>query len=201
MKNVLVEQMSQFIDLTEEQILAIEESFPIKEFSKGTYLLKQGQIAQDAFLIIKGCIRCYSIVDGEEVTLDFFMEGDSVADFNSLANQKPSQNYLTCSEDCTLAIINAQKEKLLYNRFPSFETICRIEFEKLIGKKWNKKEEFLKKTPEEKYLYLLEKKANLLNRAPQYQIASYLGIKPETLSRIRKRVAENKLSNSLPSKN
>ncbi len=188
MNNILVEQMSRLTKLSEEEILAIEQSFPIKTFDKGTYLLKEGQIAKDAYFVIEGCIRRYSMLDGEEVTSEFYTEGNSVADFNSLANHTPSKYFFVCSEKTTVAVINAEKEAVLYKKFPRFETICRVEFEKMMGEKTDSVAAFASKNPEEKYLYLLKERPDLFNRVPQYQIASYLGIKPETLSRIRKRI-------------
>lgn len=187
--NILVEKMSQLIKLSEEERLAIEQSFAIKTFNKGTYLLQAGQVARDAFFVIEGCIRKYSILNGEEVTADFYIEGDSVADLNSLANQTPSKYCFVCSEKTEVAVVNAEKEATLYKRFPRFETVCRIEFEKLMGQKADSVAAFVSKNREEKYLSLLKEKPGLLNRVPHYQIASYLGMKPETLSRIRKRIS------------
>ncbi len=189
MNHVLVEQLSQMTGLSTEEKQAIEQSFPIKTFKKGTFLLKEGQIARDAFLIIEGCIRRYHIEDGEEITSGLYTEGDSIADFNSLANQSPSKYFFVCSEKVTVAVINTEKEAALYKRFPRFEAICRVEFEKMVGQKNEETEAFTRKTPEGKYLSLQATRPGLLQRVPQHQIASYLGIKPETLSRIRKRLA------------
>ncbi len=184
-----MKQMSQFTKLSEEESLAIEQAFPIKTFEKGTYLLKEGQIAKNSYSVIKGCIRRYSILNGEEITSDFYTEGHAAADFNSLANQTPSKYYFVCTETSTVCVVNPEKEAALYKRFPRFEAICRVEFEKMMGKKADSEEAFAHKNPEEKYLHLLKERPDLFNRVPQYQIASYLGIKPETLSRIRKRIS------------
>ena len=188
MTNILVAQMNRLTKLSAEEVLAIEQSFPISTFEKGTFLLRQGQIAKDVYLVIEGCIRKYAIADGEELTSDFYTERHSVADFNSLSNQKPSNYFFICSEKTTVAVLNAEKEAALYKKFPRFETICRVEFEKIMSEKADNLENFNGKNPEEKYLDLLKERPDLMNRVPQYQLASYLGIKPETLSRIRKRI-------------
>ncbi|MBM1106241.1 Crp/Fnr family transcriptional regulator [Aurantibacter crassamenti] len=191
MTNILVAQMNQLTKLSEEEALAIEESFPIRSFDKGHFLLQQGQVAKDSYFVIKGCVRKYSTnSDGEDRTTDFFTEGHSVANFNSLSNQKPSNHSFVCSEKTTVAVLNTEKEKALYKRFPRFEAICRVEFEKMMGEKVDDFEKFVGKTPEEKYLYVLKERPDLINRVPQYQLASYLGVKPETLSRIRKRIIQ-----------
>lgn len=189
MKNILVESMAQLTPLSEEETLAIEQSYPIKTFGKGTCLLKEGQIAKDAFMIVQGCVRKYLMADGEEVTTDFYTEGHTAADFHSLANQQPTRYNFICTEETTVAIVNEEKEEALYKRFPRFETICRVEFQKMSGTNEHKLATFNARNPEEKYLILLEERPDLFQRVPQYQIASYLGIKPETLSRIRKRIS------------
>lgn len=188
MKHVLIEQLSQLTGLSVEEQEAIAQSFPIKAFGKGDFLLKEGQIARDAYWVIEGCVRKYAIEDGEEITSGLYTEGDSVADFNSLANQSPSKYCFVCTEKATVAVINSEKEAALYQRFPRFEAICRVEFEKMMGQKAEQSEAFARKTPEEKYLLLQVERPDLLQRVPQHQIASFLGIKPETLSRIRKRL-------------
>ncbi|MEQ8807500.1 MAG: Crp/Fnr family transcriptional regulator [Imperialibacter sp.] len=181
-------QVSKLKNLSEEESRAIEEAYPIKTFDKGTYLLKAGQIAKEGYSVVQGCIRRFSIVDGEEITTDFYTEGHTAADFNSIASQAPSRHFFVCVEKTTVTVNNAEKEAAFYKKFPRFETMCRMEFERMMGEKADKVEAFAQKSPEERYLYLLEERPDLLSRVPQYQIASYLGVKPETLSRIRKRI-------------
>jgi len=189
MKNTLVDMMSGFIDLTNEEKQGILNAFPIKSFTKGTSLLKKGQIAKDAFFVIKGCIRKYSMGDGEERTIEFYTEFQSAVNFDSLSNGSPSKYYFTCTEDSIIAIVNSEKESELYKKFPRFGEVCRVEVEKMLGASQEDISRFKNSTPKERYLNLLKNRPELLQRVPQYQIASYLGIKPETLSRIRKRVS------------
>ena len=192
MKNTLVELMSDFIDLTNDEKEGILKAFPIKSFKKNAILLKEGEVAKDAFLVIKGCIRKYSIDDGgEEKTSAFYTEFQSAVNFKSLANQTPSKYYFSCSETTTIAILNAEKEEALYKKFPRFGEVCRIEMAKMLGEKQENLSKLIFLTPKERYLNLLKNRPDLLNRVPQYQLASYLGIKPETLSRIRKRISSN----------
>ena len=188
MNHILVDIMSELTNLTSEEALAIEDNFPLKTFSKGIFLLKEGQISKDAYFVVNGCIRNYELIDGEEKTLDFYTENQSAANFNSLANSIPSKQNFVCIEETTVAVINSKKEQKLYKMFPRFETFCREGMEQMMGTQQEEFLKFLRLTPEERYLNLLNERPNLINRVPQYQLASYLGIKPETLSRIRKRI-------------
>jgi len=192
MENILVQIMSTLTQLTEEEKLDIEQSFPITEFNKDAYLLKEGQVAKNAYFVIKGCIRAYELIDGEEKTTAFFTEEQSAANFNSLANNTPSKYNLVCSEDTSVAVLNAEKEQELYKKHPRFESFCRTGMEKMMGENQSKMAEFISQKPEQRYLKLQEERPGLIQRIPQYQIASFLGIKPETLSRIRKKIATDK---------
>ncbi len=188
MENTLVEMMSNFIELTDEEKEGILEAFPIKKYAKETNLLKEGQIAKNAFLVIEGCVRKFFIQNGEEITSEFYTEFQSIVNFDSMANGSPSKYYFTCTENSVIAILNSEKETALYKEFPRFGEVCRVEMEKMLGASQEKLSDFKNTTPKERYLNLLKERPNLINRVPQYQLASYLGVKPETLSRIRKRI-------------
>lgn len=178
--------------LTQEECDIVDELIPIKKYEKGKMLLRPGQVAVDSYYLIEGCMRSYYIIDGEEKTTEFFLEGDSVASLESYLEQKPADHYYECVEDCLVAVMNFYKEQELTERFPKFESMCRLETEKNFGKKNTAFAKFISSSPEQRYLNLLESRPELMNRVPQYQLASYLGMKPESLSRIRKRVAEKK---------
>jgi len=191
MKHILIEILSELTPLTAEERLDIEESIPIKVFEKGTYLLREGQVASNSYFVVEGCVRVYELIDGEEKTIAFYTENQSVANFSSLATGTPSKQYFVCNEKATLAILNGEKEEALYQKYPRFGTLCRIGMEKILGEKQSQLAELIALKPEQRYLKLQEERPDLINRVPQFQIASYLGIKPETLSRIRKRLSKS----------
>ncbi len=185
--------MSELTQLSENEKMDIENSFPIKTYKKGAFLIKEGQIARNAYYVIQGVVREYELVDGEEKTTAFYSEGQSAINFNSIANQTPSEVNFVCGERTTVAVLNSEKEKELYQKHPRFETFCRKGMEEMMGAKQSQLTEIITLKPEKRYEKLQRERPELLNRVPQYQIASYLGITPEALSRIR-----NRLTNKLP---
>ena len=188
MEDELSDLFSKFPSLNKDEIKAISENIIIRSVKKGTILLKEGTISKECYSVLKGCIRKYYIKDGEEKTTAFFTEGDAVASFSSYINQTPSNHYLVCTEDCSLTVGTKGKDAEMCLKFPKLEPIIRSEMEKNAGKAQEEHSLLIISSPEERYLNLLENRPKLLNRVPQHQIASYLGIKPESLSRIRKRI-------------
>lgn len=191
----MAEMISPYLELTEEEAEIINKNIPIKHFKKGTVLLKAGDIAIECYFNLKGCVREYYLTEeGEERTTQFFTEEDSIAALTSYVNQTPADQYFECVEDCTLSVLNYYKERALYEIIPEFERLCRVSIEDDFGKHQKKLAKFITSSPKERYLDLLENRPDLLNRVPQYHLASYLGVTPESLSRIRKRVAEDRMA-------
>jgi CRP-like cAMP-binding protein len=188
MADELLELISQFPSLNRDEVKAIYESINVRSVKKGTILLKEGTVSKECYSVLTGCVRQYSIKDGEEKTTAFFTEGQAAASFKSYINGTPSNHTLVCMEDCTLTIGTKKKELEMIAEFPKLEAIIRSEMEKNAGNAQEEMATFMTSSPEERYLNLLENRADLLNRVPQHQIASYLGVTPESLSRIRKRI-------------
>lgn len=191
MTHILIKLLSELTPLSEKEKFDIESSFPIESFEKGTFLLREGQVARNAYYIISGCVREYEINDGEEKTTAFYTENQSAVNFNSIAKQAPSEVNYICMEKTTLAILNAEKENKLYEKHPRFETFCRSGMEQMMGSQQEELIQTIVLKPEQRYKKLQQERPDLLNRVPQHQIASYLGIKPESLSRIRKRITKS----------
>jgi CRP-like cAMP-binding protein len=174
--------------LSAEEAQALDELIPIRTFKKGTVLLEAGQVAKDSYLCINGCVRLYYVVYGEERTTAFYTEGQSIASLNSFVNQVPANHYLACVEDCTLAVWGFAAEKELFGRHPRMESFCRASMGSDFGQHQEQLAGFITKTPEERYQELQDTRPDLVQRVPQYLLASFLGVTPESLSRIRKRL-------------
>lgn len=190
MQNEIVKLISRYLDLSNDEATAFTECIPIKTFKKGELLLREGQTSRDSYFVIEGCLRKYYIINGEEKTTEFYVEDDSVASLQSYKNKTPANHYFECIEDSRLAVLNYDKEQELYKRVPKYETLCRMSMEDNFGEQQEALAKFIMSSPEERYKNLVDTRPDLLQRIPQYHLASYLGVKPESLSRIRKRIAK-----------
>lgn len=188
MQKKLLNYFSRIMPLSAEEAVAIAATMDIRHFKKGTVLLREGQISNEAYFVLEGCVRQYYLVDGEERTKNFFTEEQWVVSIKSFSEHTPSAHFLACSLDSTLVVGNREKEEGLYRQHPRLETISRMVLGKVFAEQQEIMASYLTETPEQRYERLLKVRPDLFQRIPQYQIASYIGVKPESLSRIRKRI-------------
>jgi len=194
MKDVLIQYMKRFSDLSESELKKLTVNVPVAAFKKGTILLHQGEVPDKCYFVLQGCVRQYAVDEnGNENTFNFFTEEQSVTIFNQHTTDKTSAYSLGCLEDCTLVLGDLATEQESYDMHPVLETMTRKMMEEDMGAMRDDFSAFISSTPEERYHALMEKRPDLVDRVPQYQLASYLGIKPESLSRIKKRAAANHL--------
>lgn len=184
----IIQYISQFMPLSEAEAEAVVKNMKVKSFKKGAVLLKEGQVAKLCYFVLKGCIRQYFLVDGEEKTTNFFSEGQPVTSYEGTFKQKPSKFYLSCVEDSILSTSSPEDEAAFFEKFPQLKPAALMAMEEELGKSQGMLSSFILSSPEERYLSLLKTRPELLERVPQYQLASYLGVTPESLSRIRKRI-------------
>lgn len=184
----IIQYISQFMPLSDAEAEAVIKNMKIRSFKKGTVLLKEGQVAKLCYFVLKGCIRQYFLVDGEEKTTNFFSEGQPVTSYEGTFKQKPSKFYLACVEDSILSTSSPEEEAAFFEKFPHLKPAALMAMEEELGKSQGMLSSFILSSPEERYLNLLKTRPDLLDRVPQYQLASFLGVTPESLSRIRKRI-------------
>jgi CRP-like cAMP-binding protein len=187
MHDLLFDFLSRYISLTEEEKNAIISLDTFRSVKKGTILLREGQRSNEGFFVIEGCIRTYYVVDGEEKTTAFYTEMEGLTP-HCVASKAPSEYNISCVEDSILNIANPDMGVELFQNFPKFETLCLKLSEDLLAKQQLDFDDFKLSSPEQRYLKLLEKRPDLIQRVPQHQLASFLGIKPQSLSRLRARI-------------
>jgi CRP-like cAMP-binding protein len=190
MENDLLKFLSKYGTFTEEEIRIIQDQKIIREYRKDSILLREGQIAKECFLVLKGCVRNYYLLDGEERTTDFFTEYEPVIPVSYTKNE-PSEYFITCMEDCILSVGSTESTEKFLTDWPKFAPLFAKISNDILANNQISFDSYKNLSPEKRYQKLLELKPGLIQRVPQYYLASYLGIKPQSLSRIRKRLAEN----------
>jgi CRP-like cAMP-binding protein len=193
--NILFDFLSEYLVLTEEEKDAILALDVFRSVKKGTLLLSEGQRSNMSYFVLKGCLRTYYIIDGEEKTTEFYTELEGLTP-PCATTKKASDFYIACVEDSIIIASNVDKEAEINEKFPRFEAMCRQRSEQLLAENRLSFDEFKTSSPEQRYLNLLQKKPDLVQRVPQHQLASYLGITPQSLSRMRARIAKNKKKQS-----
>lgn len=161
--------------------------FKRQEIRAKTVLLQEGQVSKQAWLIEKGCLRSWFNNRGKDITFQFFFEGEGVSSVESFRTNTPSLFTIESIEPCTLLNISKKDFQSIMNSSPSIrEEIEEQTFKRLIyyQKLFLSR---IKNNPKERYEELIEQRPQVLQRVPQHYIASYLGITPVSLSRIRNR--------------
>ncbi len=189
MQDKLFDFMSKYISLTEDEKDTILSLDIFRSVKKGTILLKRGQKSRDEYFVLKGCIRKYYITDGEEKTTAFFTEMEGLTPHCAI-NNTPSEYFVSCVEDTILTVAHIDIGVELFIKFPKLQLMCKVLSNELLAKQQLNFDEFKIASPEERYLNLLQNRPDLIQRVPQHQLASFLGMIPQSLSRLRARIME-----------
>ena len=192
MKDKFIQYFARISPLSDEEAQGIAESMQTKTFQKGTYILREGQRSTNTYFVLEGCIREYILNDGEEKTTNFYTEEQWAIALNNFNPQDAATHNWVCAEDTIVVEGNEEQALEIFQRFPRFETISRIIMQQAFAEQKEALTSYYTDSPEERYLKILNHRPSLLERIPQYHLASYIGVKPESLSRIRKRLADRK---------
>lgn len=156
---------------------------------KGGYLLEQGQVCKQVFFLTKGLFRMYYIdPEGNEINYRFAVENNFMVDFQSFLTQKPSRYYWQAMRDADVLGFGYEDIQRVYQLSPRWDRFGRLMAEKVYQQVNEPIEMMQFLTPEQRYQYLLDTQPHLFDQISLFHLSSYLGITPESLSRIRKRL-------------
>ena len=155
-------------------------------YKRKEIVLQEGEICKGVFFIKRGLLAIYELKDDKEIYTDFFFENEVASEVSSLAEQKPSRQFMTALEETEVLFCARERLLALYQQAPDFQEFGRKVLEKLLIKKTNYSSILSSLSAKEKYEYIILENPKLAQRIPLQYLSSYLGISRETLSRIRK---------------
>jgi CRP-like cAMP-binding protein len=182
----LNEEIKTIADFTDAEIELFNQSFELSEVRKGEYFLKEGQISRHLGYIISGLMMHYKLADGVEIPADFTTENNWVAYLKSFASGTPSDMNIKALEDTQLLLLSGQKMNELFEIQPRFMALRSYYTELSFTRNTEYARSLATLNARDRYYKFMKESPELINRVPQYLIAAYLGIKPQSLSRIRK---------------
>jgi CRP-like cAMP-binding protein len=193
MFEVLFKAINDKVSLTEEEQETCKGFFIHKKLRKKQYLLQQDDVCKYTAFVEKGALRAYSVDDkGYEHIIQFALEGWWMSDIYSFLTGEPSSYNIEALEDTELLLLTPNSNEEMLQKVPKMERYFRILSQKSLVAMQRRLIGSLSQSAEEKYSKLVTAYPNIIQRVPQHMIASYLGITPETLSRIRKQMSSRK---------
>ncbi len=163
----------------------LENNVQIKNYPRNTVFLKEGQASKYVTLVLHGMIRSYYLKDGEEISSRFTPEGEVVLSINSFYSRRPGYEFLEAYEDSVIAQLPFEKQEELLKKYLEYNYIVRLFTQKYYTASEEHLFQLRKQSAEDKWQYFLENYPHLINRIKIKDIASFLGMRQETLSRIR----------------
>ena len=182
----LINHIKKRIQLSEEEINQFVSEFKIKKIKKRQFIIQPDFVAKYRTYIVKGAVRAYVVSgQGQEHTISFAIEDWWISDYNSYIYQQPATMFVVALEDAVLLQLEFESETKLKSANPKFETFFRITAERTAAFFQRRIITNLTSSAEERYDNFIEKYPSIVQRVPQYTLASYLGMTTEFLSKIR----------------
>ena len=191
---LMFEQIKQYYQglvpkMDEEDWQQLQPKLTLQYLKKGEFLTRAGEVCRNVSFINKGLLRLFYLVDGKDVCAGFGHENQYLAQYDSFLMRTVSAGNIDALEDCELINLSYDDMQWIYQSCPVFERFGRKIAEMLFIMVSSQTNRLLTLTPEERYQELVQTQSFVLQRVPQYMIASYIGITPEHLSRIRKKLS------------
>lgn len=191
MFEVLFQSFNRFINLDEEEKQIIESLFQPKKYRKHQFLLQQGDVSRYEIFVVSGLTRSYEIDNkGQEHVIQFGPEGWWIGDMYSYLSETSSTLCIDCLEDTEVLLISKKNQEVLYSKVPKLERFFRILVQNAYMASINRISSTLTKPAWQRYNEFVSRYTLIDQRVPNHQIASYLGVTPQSLSRLRRQCME-----------
>jgi len=191
MHSNLLKLLGKITELEEQEVELLKNSFKPLFLAKGSFFLKEGEVNKYVGFLEKGLVRYFVFKDEEESTFEFTKEGEFIADYQSFNNKSVSIQNIQAIEDCEILTINYSDVQTIFNTTKNGNLIGRHIIEHRFDVMVNQLLAIYMQDHEERYKRFVEHYSDLAQRIPQYLIASYVGVKPPSLSRIKRRFFKN----------
>lgn len=187
---ILLQHFRSYVDFSEEDFRDFEKLVVPFYLKKNEFFYKAGEVPKYSPFILKGCARQYILNEnGEEQTILFTEEGNWSGQIGSMRSRIPTNINLQAIEDCEIVGITIENADLAMEKFPAYQKYFLKKYPVDHARLLEQANRLKTETPEALYLELMEKNPSLILRVPQHYIANYLGVRTETISRIRKKIA------------
>ena len=188
----LITYFEKFLPLEDEEISFLKSVFKERKVRRRQFILQEGDVCKVNSFVVEGCFRMYMVDEnGKEHNLQFSVENWWIGDIGSFHSEQPSKLYIEAMENSVILQIKKENQLKLFVDFPKFNRIFRVFTEKALISFQRRVLQNISSTAEERYLDFIERYPYFFNRISNVQIASYLGVTPEFLSTIRKRLAKS----------
>jgi len=186
----LLSYFNKYLPLDEREKESLTNSLTDKNIKRRQFILQHGDVCRHYTFVVSGCLKMYGVdKNGAEHNIQFAAEDDWISDIGSFHSEKPSLMYIEAMEPSTILQIEKPKLIHLYTNYPKLDRIFRVIIENKFVELQNRVLQNISSTAEERYQSFLDQYPGLSNRIPNTQIASYLGITPEFLSKIRNQIS------------
>ena len=188
----LIDYFHNFLPLDEGEKAVVEEVFKERKVKRRQFILQEGDVCKHNTFVVEGCFKMYMVdPNGKEHNLQFAIENWWIGDIGSFHSEEPSRLYVEALENSIILQIKKEDQWKLFVDYPKFNRIFRVLAENAMVSLQNRILQNISSTAEERYLQFSIKYPQLFNRISNVQIASYLGVTPEFLSTIRKKLAKS----------
>ncbi|MEA5137721.1 Crp/Fnr family transcriptional regulator [Arcicella rigui] len=188
MKQHLIDFIKKHVDFTEEDIDLAQPLFKEITLKKGDFWVKKGEFNADVMFVNKGMLRSYFVKKNTEITFGLTFENQILTSTACYSMGLPSLDYIQAIEDCDICMISKVDLDYLFQHSKKWERLGRVFFEAYTVQQELRVRSFISETARERYESLVKSKPELIRRTPQIYLANYLGITPQSLSRLRREI-------------